>query len=116
LKSPDESFTLIWQGHRVLARLAALKCTTVAAINGFALGGGLELALACRCRVASDAPEVTFGFPEVQLGVHPGLGGTVRAVQLIGPVAAMDLMLTGRVIRPKQALAMGLVDRIVPAA
>ena len=81
--------------------------STVAAINGFALGGGLEVALACRYRVAADDPSVTLGFPEVQLGVHPGFGGTVRAVQLAGPIAAMDLMLTGRSIRPKQALELG---------
>ena len=59
---------------------------------------------------------MTLGFPEVQLGVHPGLGGTVRAVQLAGPIAAMDLMLTGRLIRPKKALELGLVDRLVPPA
>ena len=62
-------------------------------------------------RAASTIRRATLGFPEVQLGVHPGFGGTVRAVQLAGPIAAMDLMLTGRSIRPKQALAMGLVDR-----
>jgi len=64
--------------------------------------------------VLVDDPSVTLGFPEVQLGVHPGFGGTVRAVHLAGPVAAMDLMLTGRTIRPQQALAMGLVDRLAP--
>ena len=99
---------MIRQGQLVIDKLAALRCVTVAAINGFALGGGLEVALACRYRVAADDPSVTLGFPEVQLGVHPGLGGTVRAVQLAGPIAAMDLMLTGRTIRPKQALQDGI--------
>ena len=116
IQSADQAFDMIRQGQQVLDRLAALKCVTVAAINGFALGGGLELALACRYRVAADDPGVTLGFPEVQLGVHPGLGGTVRAVQLIGSVAAMDLMLTGRSVRAPKALQLGLIDRIVPAA
>lgn len=114
VNTPDEAFQMIREGQRLLDRFAALKCVTVAAINGFALGGGLEAALACKHRVVVDDPSVTLGFPEVMLGVHPGLGGTVRAVQLAGPIAAMDLMLTGRSIRPKQALAMGLVDRIAP--
>jgi 3-hydroxyacyl-CoA dehydrogenase/enoyl-CoA hydratase/3-hydroxybutyryl-CoA epimerase len=107
---------MIRQGQQVVNKLAHLRCVTVAAINGFALGGGLEVALACRYRVAADDPSVTLGFPEVQLGVHPGLGGTVRAVHLAGPIAAMDLMLTGRHIRPKQALQMGLVDKLAPPA
>lgn len=114
LSSPDQAYDMIRQGQRIIDKLAALRCVTVAAINGFALGGGLEVALACRYRVAADDPSVTLGFPEVQLGVHPGLGGTVRAVQLAGPIAAMDLMLTGRHIRPKQALQMGLVDKLAP--
>jgi 3-hydroxyacyl-CoA dehydrogenase / enoyl-CoA hydratase / 3-hydroxybutyryl-CoA epimerase len=114
IDTPEQGFELIREGQRVLDRLAALKCVSVAAINGFALGGGLELALACRYRVAADDPSVTLGFPEVQLGLHPGFGGTVRSVQLAGPIAAMDLMLTGRSIRPKQALELGLVDRLAP--
>lgn len=116
IDSPDAAYQMIRQGQRVIDKLAGLRCVTVAAINGFALGGGLEVALACRYRVAADDPSVTLGFPEVQLGVHPGLGGTVRAVQMAGPIAAMDLMLTGRHIRPKQALQMGLVDKLAPAA
>jgi 3-hydroxyacyl-CoA dehydrogenase / enoyl-CoA hydratase / 3-hydroxybutyryl-CoA epimerase len=114
IRTPDDAYQLIRQGQQVLDKLAALPFPTVAAINGFALGGGLEVALACRYRVLVDDPGATLGFPEVQLGVHPGFGGTVRAVHLAGPVAAMDLMLTGRSIRPKQALAMGLVDRLAP--
>lgn len=116
LESPDAAYQMIRQGQRVIERLASLRCVTVAAINGFALGGGLEVALACRYRVAADDASVTLGFPEVQLGVHPGLGGTVRAVQFAGPIAALDLMLTGRSIRPRQALQMGLVDKLAPPA
>jgi len=114
IETPAQAYQLIRAGQRVLDRLAALPCVTVAAINGFALGGGLELALACKYRVLVDNAAATLGFPEVQLGVHPGLGGTVRAVQLIGPVAAMDLMLTGRSLRPNKALALGLVDKLAP--
>ncbi|HEY5808749.1 MAG TPA: 3-hydroxyacyl-CoA dehydrogenase NAD-binding domain-containing protein, partial [Povalibacter sp.] len=116
IQTPDQAYAMIRQGQQLLDRLAALPCVTVAAINGFALGGGLELALACRYRVVADDPSITLGFPEVMLGVHPGLGGTVRAVQLAGPIAAMDLMLTGRSIRPGKALELGLVDRIAPPA
>jgi 3-hydroxyacyl-CoA dehydrogenase / enoyl-CoA hydratase / 3-hydroxybutyryl-CoA epimerase len=115
IESPAQAYEMIRQGQRVLDRLAALPFPTVAMINGFALGGGLEVALACRYRVIADDSSITLGFPEVQLGVHPGLGGTVRAVQLAGPLNAMDLMLSGRSIRPKQALTMRLVDRVVPA-
>jgi 3-hydroxyacyl-CoA dehydrogenase / enoyl-CoA hydratase / 3-hydroxybutyryl-CoA epimerase len=116
IRTPDQAYELIRGGQEVLDQLAGLACPTVAAINGFALGGGLEVALACRYRVLVDDSSATLGFPEVQLGVHPGFGGTVRAVQLAGPIAAMDLMLTGRTIRPRQALAMGLVDRLAPVA
>ncbi|AMN46999.1 3-hydroxyacyl-CoA dehydrogenase / enoyl-CoA hydratase / 3-hydroxybutyryl-CoA epimerase [Steroidobacter denitrificans] len=114
IDTPEQAYALIRAGQRVLDRLAALKCVTVAAINGHALGGGLEMALACRYRVLADEVSATLGFPEVQLGVHPGFGGTVRAVQLTGPIAALDLMLTGRMVRPKQALQLGLVDRLSP--
>lgn len=116
MQSPAQAYDMIRQGQTVLDRLANLPFPTVAAINGFALGGGLEVALACRYRVVADDASITLGFPEVQLGVHPGLGGTVRAVQLAGPIAAMDLMLTGRTIRPRKALELQLVDRVVPAA
>jgi 3-hydroxyacyl-CoA dehydrogenase/enoyl-CoA hydratase/3-hydroxybutyryl-CoA epimerase len=114
IETADQAFEMIRAGQRIIDRFAALPCPTVAAINGVALGGGLEVALACRYRVCADEPSVTLGFPEVQLGVHPGFGGTVRSVQLIGPLAAMDLMLTGRSVRPQQALKLGLVDRVVP--
>ncbi|HEU4532197.1 MAG TPA: 3-hydroxyacyl-CoA dehydrogenase NAD-binding domain-containing protein [Steroidobacteraceae bacterium] len=116
LKTTDQAYALIRQGQQVLDRLAALRCPTVAAINGFALGGGLELALACRYRVASDSPKVSLGLPEVQLGIHPGFGGTVRAPQIAGVRAAMQMMLTGKALNGAKAAQAGLVDRIVPAA
>jgi len=116
LASEAEARALIRGGQLVLDRLAALPCPTVAAIHGFALGGGLELALACRYRVAASDGSVSLGFPEVQLGIHPGFGGTVRGPRLIGARRALELMLTGRPVRAEPALAMGLVDRLAPAA
>jgi 3-hydroxyacyl-CoA dehydrogenase/enoyl-CoA hydratase/3-hydroxybutyryl-CoA epimerase len=114
LRSADEGAALAAEGQALLARIGALGVPTAAAIDGFALGGGLELALACDYRVAADAYERTLGLPEVQLGIHPGFGGTVRAVQLLGPPLALDLMLTGRMLSPREAAECGLVDRVVP--
>ncbi len=116
VKSADDALTLVRNGHRVFARLAALPFPTVAAIHGFALGGGLELALACRYRVAADDNGVKLGFPEVLLGIHPAWGGTVRGVQLIGPVAALELIASGRNMRAQEALKAGLIDRVAPLA
>ena len=116
VRTPAEALPFVRAAHAILARLESLPCPTVAAINGYCLGGGLELALACRHRICVDDPKTVLGFPEVMLGIHPGFGGTVRSVRLIGVTAAMDLMLTGRNIRPDKALALGLVDRLAPAA
>lgn len=105
----------IEQGHRVFNRLAALPCPTVAAIDGFCMGGGLEMALACRYRVCTDDPKTKLALPEVKLGIHPGWGGTARLTHLIGAPTAMDAILTGRSIHPKKALGLGLVQYVVPA-
>jgi 3-hydroxyacyl-CoA dehydrogenase/enoyl-CoA hydratase/3-hydroxybutyryl-CoA epimerase len=114
VRTPEEAVPWIRAAHAVLDRLERLPCPTVAAINGYCLGGGLELALACRHRVCADDPKITLGLPEVMLGIHPGFGGTVRAVRLLGVTVAMDLMLTGKNLRPDKALATGLVDAVVP--
>jgi len=106
-------YALIRAGQLVFDRLEALPCPTVAAIHGFALGGGLETALACRYRVAVADERLALGLPEVQLGLHPGFGGTVRSVRLLGVRPAMQLMLTGRPLRAEKALQLGLVDRLV---
>src|SRR4029077_12525696 len=111
----DSGYLLIHRGQQVLDRLAALPCPTVAAIHGFALGGGLELALACRYRIAVNDERLSLGLPEVQLGIHPGFGGTVRAVRLIGVRPAMQLMLTGKPVRGEKALRIGLIDKLVSA-
>ncbi|MGC4027810.1 MAG: 3-hydroxyacyl-CoA dehydrogenase NAD-binding domain-containing protein [Steroidobacteraceae bacterium] len=114
LGTVDEALVMVRRGQSLCDRIAALPCPTVALLQGFALGGGMELALACRYRVGVNDGRLALGLPEVQLGIHPGFGGTVRSVQLLGVRAAMDLMLTGRTIRGDKALRMGLVDRYVP--
>jgi 3-hydroxyacyl-CoA dehydrogenase/enoyl-CoA hydratase/3-hydroxybutyryl-CoA epimerase len=114
ITSPESGYRLIHAGQQVFDRLEALPCPTVAALHGFALGGGLELALACRYRVAADDDRLALGFPEVQLGIHPGFGGTVRSVRLIGVRPAMEMMLTGRSVRAEKALRLGLIDQLVP--
>ncbi|HTL93121.1 MAG TPA: 3-hydroxyacyl-CoA dehydrogenase NAD-binding domain-containing protein, partial [Steroidobacteraceae bacterium] len=115
IASASDGYGLIRSGQQVLDHLEALPCPTVAAIQGFALGGGLELALACRYRVAVADERLSLGLPEVQLGIHPGFGGTVRSVRLLGVRAAMEMMLTGKSVRADKALRIGLVDRLVPA-
>jgi 3-hydroxyacyl-CoA dehydrogenase/enoyl-CoA hydratase/3-hydroxybutyryl-CoA epimerase len=114
ITSAESGYRLIHAGQQVFDRLEALPCPTVAAIHGFALGGGLELALACRYRIAVGDERLALGFPEVQLGIHPGFGGTVRSVRLIGVRAAMEMMLTGKAVRAEKALRLGLVDKLVP--
>jgi 3-hydroxyacyl-CoA dehydrogenase/enoyl-CoA hydratase/3-hydroxybutyryl-CoA epimerase len=116
LQDIGQAGRLVRAGQSVIDRFEALPCPTVAAIEGFALGGGLELALACTYRVAVGNDRLTLGFPEVLLGIHPGFGGTVRSVRLLGAPAALDLMLTGRNVRGAKTLAMGLVDRLVASA
>jgi len=102
--------TAIGRAHAVIDRLEALRIPTVAAIHGFCLGGGLEVALACKSRIAIDGAR--FGFPEVMLGLHPGLGGTARFTELVNPTQAMTLMLTGRTIDARRAKSLGLVDAV----
>lgn len=116
LANAADGYQLTRFGQITFGRLERLPCPTVAAIHGFALGGGLELALACRYRVAVADERLQLGLPEVQLGIHPGFGGTVRAVRLLGVRPAMQLMLTGRPVRADKAARIGLVDRLVPAA
>ncbi|HZH44360.1 MAG TPA: 3-hydroxyacyl-CoA dehydrogenase NAD-binding domain-containing protein [Lysobacter sp.] len=105
----------IRRGQQVFQRLAELPCPTVAAIHGFCMGGGTEIALACRYRVASSDPSTRIGLPEVKLGIYPGWGGSVRLPRLVGAPAAFDLMLTGRSLSGKAARAIGLVDKVVDA-
>ena len=101
---------MLQRGHELMERLAALPFPTVAAIHGACLGGGLELALACRGRVATEHPKTKLGLPEVQLGLIPGLGGTQRLPRLIGVPDALDLILTSRQVDARKARRLGLVD------
>src|ERR1700760_1475233 len=101
-------------GKKQLRRLETLGKPVVAAINGAALGGGLEICLACHRRVALDDAKVKLGFPEVKLGLLPGAGGVVRSVRMFGIVdALMNLLMQGQEVRPAKALEMGLVDELV---
>ena len=106
----------IRRGQQVFQRLAELPCPTVAAIHGFCMGGGTEIALACRYRVASSDPSTRIGLPEVKLGIYPGWGGSVRLPRLVGTPAAMDMMLTGRTLSASAAKGIGLVDRVAEPA
>ena len=115
----DEKGTVagaLQRGQQVFQRVAELPCPTVAAIHGFCMGGGTELALACDYRVASKDESTRIGLPEVQLGIYPGWGGSVRLPLLIGAPAAFDMMLTGRAVRASAARASGLVDKTVDNA
>ncbi|MBN8716707.1 MAG: enoyl-CoA hydratase/isomerase family protein [Stenotrophomonas sp.] len=106
----------IRRGQDTFQQLAGLPCPTAAAIHGFCMGGGTELALACRYRVASSDASTRIGLPEVQLGIFPGWGGSARLPRLVGAPAAMDMMLTGRALSAKAARAIGLVDAIAEPA
>jgi enoyl-CoA hydratase len=102
------------RGQHVFDRIESLGKPTVAAINGFALGGGCELAMACTLRIAADTARL--GQPEINLGLIPGYGGTQRLARLVGAGHALDLLLTGRQVMADEALRMGLVNRVVPAS
>ena len=104
----------IRRAHEILHRLDAMAFPTVAAIHGFCLGGGLELALACDYRVACDDRGTRLGFPEVKLGIFPAYGGTVRSTRLLGDLKALELMLGGRTVTARSARRFGLVDLAVP--
>src|SRR5690606_12341393 len=97
--------------HALFARIENLKTPAAAGIHGFCLGGGLELALACHYRIAANNDKTRTGFPEVGLGIFPGFGGTGRSIRQAGPVDAMQIMLTGKMLRAGAARGMNLVDK-----
>ncbi len=111
-QTPAEGREKAIHGQGVLDRIERLGKPVIAAVNGFALGGGCELALACTLRVAAE--KARFGQPEVKLGLIPGYGGTQRLPRLVGPGRALQLILTGEMITAAEAYEMGLVNRVVP--
>ncbi len=113
-KTSDEAIAFIRLGWDTLQKLRDLPFPTTALINGFCMGGGLELALACRIRVALDDPKARFAFPEVMLGIWPLWHGLQWLPKLVGPAAAMDMLLSGRTIDARRAKRIGLVDQAVP--
>ena len=114
LDSAEKGRELVERGWNLFNRLAAVRYPTLALVRGHCLGGGLELALACRYLLAVDEPGTKMGLPEVMLGIVPGWGGMLRLPERVGPAAAMDMMLTGKTIDAKRAKRMGLADDAVP--
>lgn len=110
--TPETAKKFSKKGQKVFSKLETMSKPVVAAINGYCLGGGLEIALGCDFRLASDNSE--FGFPEMKLGIIPGWGGTQRLPQTVGAAAAKRLIILGDIVKAEEALKMGLVDKIVP--
>jgi 3-hydroxypropionyl-coenzyme A dehydratase len=110
---PAEAEKYALSGHEVLNRIEKLEKPVIAAVNGYALGGGCELALSCDIRFAS--PNAQLGQPEVTLGICPGWGGTQRLLRIIGPARAKDLIFSGRKITAEEAFSMGLINKIFPS-
>ncbi len=110
----NEANTVLVEGQQILSKLEALKIPVVAMIDGFCLGGGLELVLACHYRVAEESGKTRLGLPEVKLGIHPGWGGTVRLPRLIGGMQGMNMVLSGHTVSGKAAAKLGFVDVAVP--
>lgn len=110
--SAQQIYQMITEVQALFSRIENLPFPTVAMIHGFCLGGGMEMALACDYRLAQDDANTSLGLPEVKLGIHPGYGGSVRLIELLGVIPAMTLMLNGKVLTARQALKAGLVDEI----
>ena len=113
INDKNEALKYITEVHELFNRLEKLTCPSLALINGFCLGGGLELAMACRYRVAMDDTKTKIGLPEVMLGIHPGFGGVMRMIRLAGAVQAIPLMLAGRSLDARKSKKLGLVDKVV---
>ncbi len=114
LKDTDDAMRLVKRGWDLYNKIAALPFPTLALVDGFCMGGGVELALACRYRIAVDQPGTRFALPEVMLGILPAWGGVMRLPRLVGPTAALDMLLTGRAVDARRAKRIGLVDAAVP--
>ena len=114
LESREQALAMLHRGQGLFEEWARLECPTVAAIRGQCLGGGLELALACDYRVAESEPAASLGLPEVRLGIHPGYGGSVRLPAVIGDLAALRMMVSGKSVSAKAAFRLHLIDAMVP--
>ena len=114
ISNEQEAMILIKRGQKLFTRIELLNCPTLAVINGFCMGGGTELALACDYRIALDDSKTKIGLPEVKLGIHPAYGGVVRTTGIVNPLKSLELMLSGRALSGKQAKAIGLIDHIQP--
>jgi 3-hydroxyacyl-CoA dehydrogenase / enoyl-CoA hydratase / 3-hydroxybutyryl-CoA epimerase len=114
LNTPAEAVAFVSNGQKLVDRFEKLACPKVAMIQGFCLGGGLELSLACDYLIAEDRPDTRIGLPEVLLGIQPGWGGTVRLPRRIGVPKALELIVTGQALRGKQALRAGIIDYLLP--
>ena len=115
VKNQDEALALIRRGQSIFNRIEALKCPTVAVIEGFCMGGGTEMVLACDYRIALDDSSTRIGLPEVKLGIHPGFGGIVRLTRIVNPLQSLEMMLSGRALSVRAAKKMGLIDLVQPA-
>ena len=113
LRDPKDAFAKVSRGQEIMNKIAALKIPTIAVINGACLGGGLELALACKYRVAIANPKTQLGLPEVSLGIIPGFGGTQRLPKLVGLPEALKIILPGKAVDARKALKIGLVDELI---
>jgi 3-hydroxyacyl-CoA dehydrogenase / enoyl-CoA hydratase / 3-hydroxybutyryl-CoA epimerase len=114
LEKKEEALEFMHKGHALMNRLEALSCPTVSMVHGLCFGGGTELSLACDYIIASDDKKTKIGLPEIKLGIHPGYGGTVRSIDRCGPLAAMNIMLTGRALSARAAKKIKLIDEVVP--
>ena len=114
VNSIQEALIMIKRGQTLFGRIESLSCPTVALIEGFCMGGGTELALACDYRVALDDGATRIGLPEVKLGIHPAYGGLVRTTAMMSPLHALEIMLSGRALSARAARAIGLVDAAQP--
>jgi 3-hydroxyacyl-CoA dehydrogenase/enoyl-CoA hydratase/3-hydroxybutyryl-CoA epimerase len=114
ISSHQDALELVQYGQTVFKQLDNMSCATIAVLNGFCMGGGLELALACDYRIALEDSKTRLSLPEVRLGIHPGYGGTVRILRHVNPIIALDLMLTGRSISTSYAKKIGLIDDAIP--
>lgn len=114
VKNQQEALALIKRGQNVFTRIEQLPCPTIAVIEGFCMGGGTELVLACDYRIACDDKSTLIGLPEVKLGIHPGFGGVVRLTKLVNPLQSLEMMMSGRSLNARQAKKLGLVDYSQP--